>query len=498
MAAQPLIRCGIPLAISHMFRSPCRYLTNHATQATLEAQGYRNSMRTSKRSRTVSASDQRRSLLPDLQARGLIADVTSPEETLAEALKSNTKPLTAYCGFDPTAKSLHVGNLAAIMVLVRLMHHGHRALFVVGGATGRIGDPSGRSSERTMLNQHDLDENLEGIKANIAQVCQNAAVLLGYDENETSEFTQRHQVLDNYTWYANQNVVEFLSEVGPHFRVNNMLAKTSIKNRLESDTGLSFLEFSYQVLQAYDFYRLFKEQNCKLQVGGSDQWGNITAGCELIRKMSGDSAFGLTIPLVTTSAGVKFGKSLGNAVWLTKSMTSSYDLYQFFFNTDDRDVASYLHMFSFLEPSDISGIMLQHNQDSALRVAQKRLAEELVKLVHGNIGLIEAQAASKSLFGSQDLSTLCKAEFEAMVRNAPSVDVKFSEMDQRSIAEIVFQAGLFKSKKEAKRSLTAGGIYLNNKKCEQQVITKEDVLLHKYSVVRKGKKTQLVINWTSD
>lgn len=432
-------------------------------------------------------------LLTELRSRGLVTDFTDEDE-LEKALDNPSQPITLYCGFDPTAKSLHIGNLVALITLLRFMLRGHQSLFIVGGATGRIGDPSGRSTERNLLDQTALDENLAGITRSIVQVCRNTAEVLGIEDRD--EFVSRADIVDNFDFYKNLNPIEFLAEVGPHFRVASMMSKTSVKNRMESEVGLSFLEFSYQILQAYDFLKLLQTQNCTLQIGGSDQWGNITAGCELIRKTVGKTVHGLTLPLVTTASGVKFGKSAGNAIWLDSSMCTSYDMYQFFLNTDDLDVRRYLTMFTFLELTEIEQIVKQHDKHPESRFGQKRLAQEVTKLVHGYDGLTQAEKISEGLFGQTPLTELSAAELHAMLESTPSVTVPKPLVLEDTLLSLAVQVGLYPSRKAAKRALQGGGFYVNDAVCKEDAVVDPKDLLHgQFTILRKGKKNNAIIHW---
>eukprot|EP00041_Stephanoeca_diplocostata_P014388 m.260927 g.260927 ORF g.260927 m.260927 type:complete len:502 (+) comp19682_c0_seq2:222-1727(+) len=436
-------------------------------------------------------------LLDTLRKRGLVADCTDDE--LGHIIKNNEQ--TVYCGFDPTAPTLHVGNLVTVMTLIRFALYGHNIIFLVGGATGRIGDPSGRSVERTMMDSPSLNSNLDGIRSTIHRICDNA--FAQYKLADGQRPIGNVHVVDNYSWYNNFSIINFLSEIGPHFRVQSMLSKHSVKSRLEqSESGLTFLEFSYQVLQAYDFLYLRDTYGCHIQLGGADQWGNITAGCDLIRKArKGASVYGLTVPLVTTSTGVKFGKSAGNAVWLEESMTSPYHLYQFLLNTADADVERLLNLLTLLDTATVDATMRAHSDQTAhLRGPQRLLAATVTTLIHGAEAASNAEAASQALFGGTDLRGISAAHLRDMFRDAPTVTLSKSDATGTtplSLVDLATATGLFTSKKDARRTLASGGLYVNNVKAEHVHFNADvDVLHDTVTILRKGKRNYVVVQWT--
>jgi tyrosyl-tRNA synthetase len=415
-----------------------------------------------------------------LEERGFLAQCT--DEGLREILSKEKR--TIYIGFDPTADSLHLGSMVPIMVLAHFQRCGHRALAVVGGATGMIGDPSGKSEERNLLTPEQVAVNSAGIKKQLASFL---------------DFTGDNPafLLDNYEWIGPMTFIDWLRDVGKHFNLNIMLSKDSVKGRLASETGISYTEFSYQTMQAYDFLHLHDVHGCTIQGGGSDQWGNIVAGIELIRKTRQKAAYGLTSHLITTARGEKFGKSAGNAVWLDPNRTSPYKYYQYWINTDDRDVEKYLGLFTFLPIEEIRAIMESHLKDPGKREAQKRLAVESTLLVHGAAGLAKAQRASEVLFGAE-IADMSDADLTDIFADVPSVELESSKIQGgMAIADLLFESGLCSSKGEAKRDLQGGGIYLNNKKVEgvEKSVTREDLATESTLVLRKGKKNYRLVKF---
>ncbi|EGD73451.1 tyrosyl-tRNA synthetase [Salpingoeca rosetta] len=449
--------------------------------------------------------DQRRPFVGTLEERGLLKDSTSDElRTLCEK-----EQLTVYCGFDPTARTLHIGNLLAIMGLVHCVRAGHNVIALVGGATARIGDPSGRSTERTCLPEAELDANIAGITEVLHRILDNAQQYEASTEPTAQKSASATaatgaapsvKVVNNAEWYDEWRVIDFIADIGRHFRVNSMLAKDSVKSRMEHDEGISFTEFTYQVLQGHDFLQLFKAHNCRVQLGGSDQWGNITAGIDLVRRVTGKSVYGVTMPLLTTSTGEKFGKSAGNAVWLDAQLTSPYELYQFFINMADADVERYLAALTLLPVSTIKQVMEQHIQQPHERLAQHKLASEVVRLVHGAAAVDEAKTATDALFAHGSLDNVSAATLKAMFATAPSatLDRALITAGTTSILSAAVQAGLFSSKGEAKRTLKAGGLYVNNNRVERDApLTSEHVLADALTVLRKGRKHYLIIHWST-
>ena len=415
-------------------------------------------------------------LFEELEARGLVAAVTDPG--VAEMLE---KPLTVYCGFDPSANSLQAGNLVSILMLRRLQLAGHRVIALVGGATGLIGDPSGKSAERNMLTVEQVAENKKGIRENLARVLDfegpNAAVMV-----------------DNYDWYSGLSAIEFLRDVAINFRVPQMLAKESVKKRLEASEGaLTFTEFSYQILQGNDFLHLFDRHGCTLEVGGADQWGNITAGTDLVHKMRGRTAYGLTFPLLLDGSGRKFGKSEGNAMFMSAEKTPVYDWYQFFLRSDDADVIRYLKVFSLRSLEEIAELERQMREHPESRIPQKALAEELTRLVHGEEGLRTALGATQTLFGG-DVSGKSADELETIFRDVKSATLPRAEAEGRPVFQVAAAAGMFKSNGEARRMAAQGGLSLNGAKIdERRAFAAADFVDGRVAVLRSGRKNHFLL-----
>ena len=406
-------------------------------------------------------------ILDDLRWRGFVHDAT---RELAEHLAGGSR--TAYCGFDPTAPSLQVGNLMPIMLLAQLQRAGHRPIALMGGGTGLIGDPSGKRSERPLLSK-------EQIRANLQRQRDQMARFLNFDPGPSSAL-----LLDNAKWLVEQKLVDFLRDIGKHFTVNVMLQKESVQARLEG--GLSYTEFSYMLLQSYDFLHLYREQHCTLQVGGSDQWGNITAGVDLIRRVEGGEAHALVAPLITTASGAKFGKSEGESIWLDPEMTSPYRFYQFWLNTDDRDVIGYLKTFTFLGRTEIEALEGQMKSNPGARAAQIALAQGVTGMVHGKDALASVVSASQVLFGDFDPRKAPAGVFAILAGEVPTAD---SPSTTPSLVEAVVAAGLVKSNGEARRSIEQGGIYLNQQR-ENDVSRKFTSAdwIGGFALLRKGKK----------
>ncbi|KAL7316483.1 tyrosyl-tRNA synthetase [Mucor circinelloides] len=441
-------------------------------------------------------------VITDMTHRGLVSNVTSPEVT-----EKTNSPTAIYCGVDPTAKSLHLGNLVTLMGLLHFHVRGHQTIALVGGATGSIGDPSGRKSERVPLSQDVLKVNVAGIESQIHRFFKNGAAYAkrhGFDQ--TDHLTPK--VLNNYSWFSSMTAIDFLSSVGRFARVNTMLAKESVKSRMDTTQGISFTEFSYQLLQAYDFWYLYKHHQCRIQLGGSDQWGNITAGIDMIyRKRQQEQeiekkddmesrAFGITIPLLLTSTGEKFGKSAGNAVWLDESMTSVFDFYQFLMKTTDSDVGKYLEMFTFLTKEQVSEIMTQHQQSPESRIAQTTLANETTELVHGSDGLRKAKTATRVLFGD-DLSTLSGDHIIEAFRSDANrfIQLERSAVIGAGLDKVASITNAAKSKSDAQKKMKAGGFYLNNQRVTnvKHVIEESDLIDGKVCVLRSGKSSYYLI-----
>jgi tyrosyl-tRNA synthetase len=419
-------------------------------------------------------------VLEILKERGLLDNVTS--ENVSDALKA---PVTVYAGFDPSSESLQVGNFVTIMALCHFQRCGHKVIAVVGGATGMIGDPSGKTGERSLLSVEQVEHNQVGIKENLSRFL------------DFKHQTAPAKIVNNYDWLGQFSFVSFLRDVGKHFRMGVMLGKESVRARLESESGMSFTEFSYQMLQAYDFLKLHDDYGCTFQIGGSDQWGNITAGTDLIRKLRSVEAYGVTLPLVCDSTGQKFGKSEGNAVYLDHRKTSYYDFYQFFVRTADADAGRFLRIFTFLPLSEISQYEEQVKKEPEKREAQKRLAEEVTRMVHGEHGLRVAVRASSVLFG-EAMDDLRAEDLMDIFANVPSVELPNSKIAGAGIIDVAVLSGLCKSKGEARRLVESGGLYVNNRRVDgiQSVIKPADIVDNRVVVLRSGKKTYHLLKVT--
>jgi tyrosyl-tRNA synthetase len=410
-------------------------------------------------------------LLDDLRWRGLIAQSTDEKE-LAKSLE---KPLTLYIGFDPTAPSIHVGNLVVLLVLRRFQLAGHHPIALVGGATGLVGDPSGRNEERTL---------------NSTEIVQNWVQRIATQVSSVLDFkvaTNPAVVVNNLDWTQPLSAIEFLRDIGKHFSVNQMLSKDSVANRLEA--GISYTEFSYQVLQAYDYLELYRRNNCILQLGGSDQWGNIVAGLDLIRRVEGGSGHALTVPLLTKADGTKFGKSAGGSIWLDPEMTSPYAFFQYWLNTDDKDVINFLKVFSFRTRTEIEALEKEHNENPGARDAHRALAREITSLVHSPQIAERVEEAARALFGQGDLNTLDEATLSAALSELPRVVISKSD-EIPTWVDLLAATGVVESKSAARRIVKEGGAYLNNEKIagEDFRLEKSHFLCGKYAVLRKGKR----------
>ena len=418
----------------------------------------------------------------ELEWRGLIADCTDKPELLKRLA---TAPVTLYCGFDPTADSLHVGHIVPLIALRRFQILGHHPIAVAGGATGSIGDPSGKSAERQLLTKDQIKANVDAVKPQLARLL---------DFNAAGNPAR---LVDNADWTAPISFLDFLREIGKHFTVNQMVQKESVRARMEDrDVGISYTEFSYQLLQAFDFMHLKQAFNCDLQIGGSDQWGNITAGIDLIRKKLGQYAFGLTLPLITKADGTKFGKSEGGAVWLDPKRTSVYRFYQFWINTDDRDVVKYLKFFTFLGREEIESLEAQHNANPGARIAHKALAKAATDLIHGEQGTLDAQRASDILFGG-GLEGISESVFNDVAGEVPTKDIEKAKLEGAGIplVELLVHAGLSQSKGQARKDVEGGGVSVNNIREAnfQRAVTTNDLLFGKHLLLRKGKKNYAVV-----
>ncbi|QFG26476.1 tyrosine--tRNA ligase [Actinomadura sp. WMMB 499] len=412
-------------------------------------------------------------ILDDLAWRDLIAQSTDQDDLRALLAAG---PVTLYCGFDPTAPSLHLGNLIQILTLRRFQKAGHRPIGLVGGATGLIGDPSGKSAERVLNSQDTVAGWVERIRGQVSR-------FLDFDEGPNGAM-----MVSNLDWTGPMSAIEFLRDVGKHFPVNRMLARETVKSRLDT-TGMSYTEFSYVLLQSMDYLELYRRYGCRLQTGGSDQWGNLTAGVDLIRRVEGGSAHALTTPLLTKADGSKFGKTAGGETyWLDPDLTSPYAFYQFWFNADDRDVEKFLKVFSFRSREEIEDLLKQGAERPSARAVQRALAEEMTTLVHGADETARVVAASRALFGQGSLDELDERTLGAALAEVPSANVGRGELP--TIVDLLVASGLCKSKSEARRAIGQGGAYLNNAKVESEDAVPEsaDLLHGRYLVLRRGKR----------
>ena len=420
-------------------------------------------------------------ILEELEWRGLYADSTD-REALTKRLAEG--PLALYCGFDPTADSLHVGNLVPLFALRRFQLHGHIPIALAGGATGMVGDPSGKSDERNLQTPDQVAHNIAAVKIQLSRFLDFTAA-----KNPA-------RLVNNYDWTGGISFLEFLRDVGKYITVNTMIAKDSVRSRMEDrSTGISFTEFSYMLLQGYDFYHLRKTLNCELQVGATDQWGNITVGTELTRKKLGATVFGLVFPLLTKSDGTKYGKTSTGTVWLDPKKTSPYRFYQFFVNADDADVVKLLKTLTFLTQEEIAALEAELKANPGARAAQKALAKEMTTLVHGPDALAAALKASEILFGGS-LDGVSEAIFNDVVGEVPTKDFESVKLEGTgsAIADLVVHTGLAPSKGAARKDLEAGGIYLNNVRTDHTRFVKaSDLLFGKFLLLRKGKRTYAVL-----
>ena len=423
------------------------------------------------------------SILDELEWRGLINDCTDTE-ALTERIGAGSVVL--YCGFDPTSDSLHVGNLVPLIALRRFQDADHVPIALAGGATGAVGDPSGKSAERNLLTPETLAGNIASVKEQLRR-------LLDF---ETAQNPAR--LLDNADWTSDVTLLDFLRDIGKHFTVNNMVSKESVRARMEDrDAGISFTEFSYMLLQAFDFYHLKQAHDCDLQIGGSDQWGNITAGIELTRRKLNQTVFGLTLPLITNADGSKFGKTEAGAVWLDTARTSVYKFYQFWIRADDRDAIRYLKYFTFNTREEIEGLEKQHEENPSARVAHTALAVAMTNLIHGEEATSEAQKASKILFGGK-LEGINESTFNEIVGEVPTVEIESAELESEGmpILELFVASGLCQSNGQARKDLQGGGLNLNNERQSDPKlkITTDSLLFDKHLLLRKGKRNYTVLS----
>jgi tyrosyl-tRNA synthetase len=420
-------------------------------------------------------------LIEELRWRGMIQDIMpGTEEQLNKEITS------AYIGFDPTAESLHIGSLVPILLLRHLQKAGHRPIALVGGATGMVGDPSGKSEERNLLDEETLNRNLAGIKKQLEQYLDFSPVL-----NNAAE------IVNNYDWFRGMGFLQFIRDIGKHITVNYMTAKDSVKKRLDSENGMSFTEFTYQLVQGYDFYWLYKNKNCKLQMGGSDQWGNIVTGTELIRKIDGDEAFAFTCPLVTKADGGKFGKTEKGTVWLDSEKTSPYQFYQFWLNASDPDAEKWIKTFTFLSKEEINDLIISHHNNPSSRILQKALAKEATSFVHGEIEFDNAVKTTEKLFTNQfapaeSLSENDLTGLDGIIQCDYPAEKIHSGID---IVTLLAETNILPSKGEARKMVQGGGVSLNRKKISS-IDTRVDasLLLHeKYLLIQKGKKNYYLV-----
>jgi len=426
-----------------------------------------------------------KNFIEEVTWRGMLHDVMpGTEEHLMEQMR------VAYVGIDPTADSLHIGHLVGVMLLKHFQLSGHKPLALVGGATGMIGDPSGKSNERNLLDEATLRHNQEAIKGQLSRFL-----------DFTSAAPNAAELVNNYDWMKNFSFLDFIRDVGKHITVNYMMAKDSVKKRLSSEAaeGMSFTEFTYQLVQGYDFLHLYKNKNCTLQMGGSDQWGNITTGTELVRRIEGGKAYALTCPLITKADGTKFGKSEGGNIWLDAGRTSPYKFYQYWLNTSDVDAEKYIKIFTFLSKEEIGTLTEKHREAPHLRLLQKRLAEEITVMVHSAVDLENAIKASNILFGnstSDDLKQLDEATFLDVFDGVPQAEITKNEMEAGIDIVTVLngKTGFMKSNGEARRALTANSISVNKEKVtEEFVLSSKDLINNQFVLLQSGKKNYFVV-----
>jgi tyrosyl-tRNA synthetase len=420
-------------------------------------------------------------LIEELRWRGMIQDIMpGTEEQLKKEMTS------AYIGFDPTAESLHIGSLVPILLLVHLQKAGHKPIALIGGATGMIGDPSGKSEERNLLNEDTLTKNVTGIKAQLEKYI---------DFNPT--LPNAAELVNNYDWFKTISFIDFLRDTGKHITVNYMMAKDSVKRRIEGEVGLSYTEFAYQLMQGYDFYWLYQHKNCKLQMGGSDQWGNITTGTELVRRKAGGEAFACTCPLIKKADGTKFGKTEQGNVWLDPAKTSPYQFYQFWLNASDEDAQNWIKIFTFLTLAEINSLLADHNKDASQRLLQKRLAQELTSFVHGESEYDKAVETTQKLFANQNApaESLSIEDLEAMDGVVKSDFPKEKIAVGIDVVSFLAETAIFPSKGEARKLVQGGGVSINRKKVDdiQFTVNTSLLLYNQYLLVQKGKKNYYLV-----
>jgi len=425
--------------------------------------------------------------IEELRWRGMLYGIMPETEN-----HLNEKKTSGYIGFDPTADSLHIGSLVQIMILMHFQKAGHTPIALVGGATGMIGDPSGKSTERNLLNEQTLNKNIQGIKSQLS-------LFLDFDQSSKNPAL----LVNNFDWIKGYSLIDFSRDIGKHITVNYMMSKDSVKKRLgsESQVGMSFTEFTYQLLQGYDFLHLYKNFNCTLQMGGSDQWGNITTGTELVRRKENGKAYAITCPLITKADGTKFGKTEGGNIWLDKERTSPYKFYQYWLNASDDDAENYIKIFTFLSREEIDFLIEEHKQAPHLRVLQNKIANEVTLLVHSEEDLNKAKKASQILFGkttSEELKSLDKATFLDLFEGVPQANVSISILDSgiEIITALVGESSFLKSNGEARRALKENSISVNKTKInEEYIITNKDLINDRYVLLQRGKKTYFILNF---
>ena len=422
-------------------------------------------------------------LVQELRWRGMIQDIMPGTEELFEK-----EMVSGYIGFDPTSDSLHIGSLVPILLLVHLQKAGHKPFALLGGATGMVGDPSGKSEERNLLSEETLAFNIAGVKKQLSHFL---------DFNSGAK--NAAELVNNYDWFKNFNFLDFIRDVGKHITVNYMMAKDSVKKRIEGDTGMSFTEFTYQLVQGYDFYWLFQHKNCKLQMGGSDQWGNITTGTELIRRKTGGEAFAFTCPLITKADGGKFGKTEKGNVWLDAKKTSPYQFYQFWLNASDEDAIKWIKIFTLLDPATIDDLIAEHANAPQLRTLQKALASELTKLVHSEADLNFAISATEILFGNattEVLQSLNEEQLLQVMEGVPTVNITLAQLNEGyDLVSLLADTQIFPSKGEARKMWQAGGLSINKEKISTEftTVTTAQLLQGKYLLLQKGKKNYYLV-----
>jgi len=420
----------------------------------------------------------------ELRWRGLLFDIMPETET--HLLEHVT---TGYIGFDPTADSLHIGSLVQILILKHFQNAGHKPIALVGGATGMVGDPSGKSVERNLLDEASLQKNIEGVKAQLSR-------FLDFNATENPA-----ELVNNFDWMKDISLINFVRDIGKHITVNYMIAKDSVKKRIssESKVGMSFTEFTYQLFQGYDFYHLYKEMDCKLQMGGSDQWGNITTGTELIRRKAQGKAYAITVPLVTKADGTKFGKTEGGNVWLDANRTSPYKFYQYWLNASDEDAEKYIKIFTFLDKEAIEALIVEHRETPHLRLLQKKIGEEVTIMTHGQEAFDNAIKASQILFGkstSEDLKSLDEQTFLDIFEGVPQASVSKEDIDNGldMIGALAAKTGFLNTNGEARRALKENAISVNKEKVKEDfVISTSDIIANAYVLLQRGKKNYFLL-----